>query len=107
MAPAGYGLWLWFKNNPIAQAIGAAIAFRLFKAGYDRFQQQKGAHKYKVEAREREIEVLNEIKEKSDDSLQGAVEARERVLGDDGPISVSDAAARRLFGANRTSGTGE
>ncbi|MEM8615298.1 MAG: hypothetical protein AAGF20_00030 [Pseudomonadota bacterium] len=107
MTPAGYGLWLWFKDNPIAQAVGVAIAFMLAKAGYDRFQQNKGAYKYRVKAREQEIQVLNDIKEKSDDSLQRASEARERVLGDAGPVSVSDAAAHRLFKPDRTSGSGE
>jgi hypothetical protein len=78
MAPFGYGLWIWFKSNPLAQwAAGIGVAYVMFRVWLAR---KIGAAK--EQARE---EVVDQIEEQTDAQIRNVEEDRKRVaeLNDD------------------------
>jgi uncharacterized membrane protein YccC len=77
MAPFGYSLWLWFKNEPIAQgvaiAVGLWIAFRLWLARKIRRERE--------DATEEAVEdVVKQIQEQTNERVE---EAREAAMSTD------------------------
>ena len=72
MPPFGYSVWLWLKANPAAQwalGIGAAyVTFRIWLSRKIGAARKEGA----TEARE---EVIEQIKEQTDERIEDAREA--------------------------------
>lgn len=79
--PPLYGVWLWFRANPVAQWVagigGAYVLFRLWLARKIGAARQEAA----TEARE---EVIEQIKEETDDAIQRVEDERDvtRALND-------------------------
>ena len=71
-APFGYGLWVWFKSNPAAQAVAAVAAlyftFRLWLARKIRREREDAAE----EAVE---DVVQQIEEQTNERVEEAREA--------------------------------
>lgn len=90
-APLGFAFWTWMKNNPAAQwvvGIGAGLAVflswqRLRDIRIRREERQKIAAK----AEEMVRRVTDKAKEKTDETIRKADDARARVP--DGPTSDS------------------
>ncbi len=75
-APFGYGLWVWFKSNPAAQAVAAVVAvyvaFRLWLARKIRREREDAAE----EAVE---QVTEQIEKETDDAIQRVEDDRAAV----------------------------
>lgn len=101
MMPAYVALWNWFANNPIAQGIAAAgivVAMFLFwLARHDAKVRKYQAILAEKRARQTKDKVLKQMEEESDDRIESAERARERVDDDITSDSVPDDDARILF----------
>lgn len=79
--PPLYGVWLWFRANPVAQWVagigGAYVLFRFWLARKIGAARQEAA----TEARE---EVIEQIEEETDDAIQRVEDERDvtRALND-------------------------
>lgn len=109
-APFGYGLWLWLKDNPAAQwalGIGAAL-FALLT--WDKFRtsriKREATAKANRKAEKQSKAILEDMEEESNDRIEAAREARERVPDDVSADSLSDGARAILFGTRSDSGGG-
>jgi flagellar biosynthesis/type III secretory pathway M-ring protein FliF/YscJ len=75
-APFGYGIWLWFRSNPAAQAVAFVvavyIAFRLWLARKIRREREDAAE----EAVE---QVTEQIEKETDDAIQRVEDDRAAV----------------------------
>lgn len=91
MAPFGYGLWVWFKDNPAAQwvvGIGAGLAvFLSWQRLRDIRIRKEERQKIAAKAEEMVRRVTAKAKEKTDETIRKADDARARVP--DGPTSDS------------------
>ena len=81
--PFGYGLWVWLKSNPAAQAalgIAAAIlAFLTWLALHDRKVSNRALQKAEIKARKQSTKIINDMKETSNERIEDAETARNRV----------------------------
>lgn len=86
-APFGFAAWMWLKNSPVAQgvamALGALGAFWAFMTLRDRRIRSQA----KREARQ---EVIEQIKEQTDEAIQRVEDERDRVR------SLNDEQLRKL-----------
>ena len=91
MAPFGYGLWVWLKDNPAAQwvvGIGAGLAvFLSWQRLRDIRIRKEERQKIAAKAEEMVRRVTDKAKEKTDETIRKADDARARVP--DGPTSDS------------------
>jgi hypothetical protein len=75
-APFGYGLWVWFRSNPAAQAVAGVvavyIAFRLWLARKIRREREDAAE-------EAIKDVIETIEKDTDDAIQRVEDERQRV----------------------------
>ena len=101
MPPLGFGLWLWLKNNPAAQwalGIGAGlIAFRAWLFGRDQRIRKEIRVNEELRALDTARDVINEAREKTDETIKAANDARDAIP--DGPTadSLPDPVRRVLF----------
>ena len=80
MEPFGWGLWVWFRNNPAAQVaagIGAAwIAFRIWLATKVRAVRKDEQQKIEIKAQEASRKVIDKAKDKTSETIRKAEDAR-------------------------------
>lgn len=90
-APLGFGLWMWFRNSPMAQgaaALGAVLAaFWAFMTLRDRRIRRQA----KAEGKR---EVIERIEIKETELKEAANEAENRITRDLNERSLRDVAAR-------------
>ena len=90
-APLGFAFWTWMKNNPAAQwvvGIGAGLAvFLSWQRLRDIRIRKEERQKIAAKAEEMVRRVIETAKEKTDDTIRKADDARARVP--DGPTSDS------------------
>lgn len=90
-APIGYGLWLWFRNSPMAQGaalLGAALAaFWAFMTLRDRRRDKRA----KAEGQR---EVIERIETKEAQLKEAANEAENRITEQLNADSLRNVAAR-------------
>ena len=90
-APLGFAFWTWMKNNPAAQwvvGIGAGLAvFLSWQRLRDIRIRKEERQKIAAKAEEMVRRVTDKAKEKTDDTIRKADDARARVP--DGPTSDS------------------
>jgi hypothetical protein len=81
--PPLYGLWVWFRNNPLAQGIAAAVAalvaFFTWLALRDRRIRREALLKAEIKADKQATKAIKEVKERTDETVQKAAEARAAV----------------------------
>jgi hypothetical protein len=91
MAPFGYSAWLFFKNNPAAQWVAGVtaglIAFLSWQRLRDGRIRREERQRIEVKAEAMARRVTDKAKEKTDDTIRKADDARARVP--DGPTSDS------------------
>lgn len=90
-APLGFAFWTWMKNNPAAQwvvGIGAGLAvFLSWQRLRDIRIRKEERQKIAAKAEEMVRRVTDKAKEKTDETIRKADDARARVP--DGPTSDS------------------
>ena len=109
MPPFGYGLYVWLKNNPIAQGIVVAgVLYVAFKA-YIALRVRSATGKFKLKQerevlkqRQRAKDYIDTMEEELEDEAHDAIEARDRA-GPLDPDSMSDEQHARIFGRDGTS----
>ena len=109
-APFGYGIWLWLKDNPAAQwaiGIGAALIALLT---WDRLRtnriRREATRKANDRAEKQSDKILDKMEQESNDRIEAAREARERVPDDVDRSQLSDGASSILFDAFKDRGGG-
>lgn len=80
MAPLGYGLWVWFKDNKVAQYLtGAVIVAAIYKI-YERLRdnriRKQVEHKIEIKAQKTATKVITKAQEKTADVIEKADKAR-------------------------------
>lgn len=89
--PFGYGIWVWFRNNPAAQAFAAAVAGLVVFFGWlglhDRRVRREANAKGKIKAEKQAREAIQAVKERTDETIEKADKARDAVP--DGAYSAS------------------
>ena len=99
--PPLYGLWVWFRNNPLAQGIAAAVAGLVLFFGWlglhDRKVRREARLKSEIKARKTADKVLGKLEKESDDRIEKAHKAADRVVGDITSDGVRDDIAGFLF----------
>lgn len=107
MAPFGYGLWTWFKGNPIAQWIAGIIAALALLKLYGRKREGDGVRKQRRKS-DREARALAEkIVKGSKEDVEQVQRAAERVPDSPFADSLSDAARAVRISRDRRSGDDE
>ena len=109
-APFGYGIWLWLKDNPAAQwaiGIGAALIALLT---WDKFRtsriKREATRKANDRAEKQSDKILDKMEQESNDRIEAAREARERVPDGVTADQLRDDARAVLFGRGRNGGGG-
>ena len=103
--PAGYAIWVWLKNNPLARwalAIGAGLAaFRIWLGLRDKRIIEQDRVESTLRAERTAREVIDNARIKTDETIQSAQAARDAIP--DGPTadSLPDAVSAVLFGHHR------
>lgn len=91
MPPFGYSLWLWFKDNKVAQwAVGifaGLVAFLSWQRLRDIRIRREERKRIEERAEQTARRVTIKAKEKTDETIRKADDARARVP--DGPTSDS------------------
>lgn len=90
-APFGYGLYVWLKNNPIAQGIAVAgvlyVAFKAYVAVKVRAATRVAREKAEAAGLRAKEEVLDKQEKENEDRLETAdriaEDVRDREYGDD------------------------
>jgi hypothetical protein len=81
--PFGYGLWVWFRNNPAAQVAAAVVAGIVVFFGWlglhDRKVRRDARLKAEIKAEKQATKAIKEVKERTDETVQKATEARAAV----------------------------
>jgi len=99
--PAGYAIWVWLKNNPLARwalAIGAGLAaFRIWLGLRDKRIIEQDRVESTLRAERTAREVIDNARTKTDETIQSAQAARDAIP--DGPTadSLPDAVSAILF----------
>ena len=74
--PPFYGLWVWFRNNPLAQGIAAAVAGVVLFFGWlglhDRKVRREASLKSEIKARKTADKIINRMEEESDERIEAA-----------------------------------
>lgn len=100
--PPLYGLWVWFRNNPLAQGIAAAVAGLVLFFGWlglhDRKVRREAHLKSEIKARKTADKVLGKLEKESDERIEKANQAADAVGGDVTSDSLRDDTAGFLFG---------
>lgn len=100
--PPFYGLWVWFRNNPLAQGIAAAVAGLVLFFGWlglhDRKVRREASLKSEIKARKTADKIITKMETESDDRIEKANQAADRVGGDVTSDSLRDDTAAILFG---------
>lgn len=103
--PWGYPVWLFLKNNPLARwvlGIGAAFtAFQVWLGLRDQRIRKEIRVNEELRAMDTARDVINEAREKTDETIKAANDARDAIP--DGPTSDSlpDPVRGILFGNHR------
>lgn len=103
--------WNWLAKNPVAQGIAAAIAvviaFLVWLAAFhDPRIRREAVRKANDRAEKQSDKILDKMEKESDDRIEAARKARERVPDDVDSGSLSDGARAVLFGSREDSGGG-
>ena len=103
--------WNWLAKNPVAQGIAAAIglllAFLFWMAAFhDPRIRREARAKAEKRAERQSRAILKEMEDQSNDRIQDAVEARERVPDGVTSDELRDDARAVLFGRRRNGGGG-
>jgi flagellar biosynthesis/type III secretory pathway M-ring protein FliF/YscJ len=81
--PFGYGLWVWFRNNPAAQVAAAVVAGIVVFFGWlglhDQRVRRESRLKAEIKAEKQATKAIKEVKERTDETVQKATEARAAV----------------------------
>jgi len=81
--PPLYGLWVWFRNNPLAQGIAAAVAGVVLFFGWlglhDRKVRREANAKGQIKAEKQAREAIQAVKERTDETIEKADKARDAV----------------------------
>jgi hypothetical protein len=102
MPPIGYSLWLWFKDNKAAQwaagIFAGLVAFLSWQRLRDIRIRKEERQRIEVKAEKTARRVTDKAKEKTDETIRKADDARARVP--DGPTadSLPDDLRDVLFG---------
>lgn len=103
--PWGYPVWLWLKNNPAAQwalGIGAGlIAFRAWLSGRDQRIRKELKVSEELRALDTARDVINEAREKTDETIKQADDARDSIPDGPNADSLPDSVRGVLFGNHR------
>jgi TRAP-type C4-dicarboxylate transport system substrate-binding protein len=90
-APFGWSLWLWFKSNPLAQGVAAALGAVGVFWGWMTLRDRR----IRSEARkEGQREIIEIIETKEAELKEAANEAENRITRDLNERSLRDVAAR-------------
>lgn len=99
--PFGYGLWVWFRNNPAAQAaagiVAALVVFFGWLGLHDRRVRREDRLKSEIKTRKTADKVLGKLEKESDERIEKANEAADAVTGDVTSDSLRDDLASILF----------
>lgn len=108
--PFGYGLYTAIRNSPALQwalGIGAAIiAFLTWQRLRDMRIRREATAKAEKRAEKQSKTILKDMEEDSNDRIEAAREARERVPDDVDRSQLSDGASSILFDAFKDRGGG-
>lgn len=100
--PPLYGLWVWFRNNPLAQGIAAAVAGVVLFFGWlglhDRKVRREASLKSEIKARKTADKIISRMEDESNERIEKAYEAADAVVGDVTSDSLRDDTAAILFG---------
>jgi predicted membrane metal-binding protein len=81
--PAGYGLWLFLKNNPAARwaaaTVAALVAFFTWLALHDRKVRREANAKGQIKAEKQAREAIQAVKERTNETIEKADKARDAV----------------------------
>ena len=85
--PFGYGLWVWFRNNPAAQVAAAVVAGIVVFFGWlglhDRKVRREDRLKAEIKTRKTATKELAKLEERADDRNEKADNAADSVPVDD------------------------
>jgi flagellar biosynthesis/type III secretory pathway M-ring protein FliF/YscJ len=103
--------WNWLAKNSVAQGIAAAIAVVLaflfwLAAFHDPRIRREATRKANDRAEKQSKTILKDMEEESNDRIEAAREARERVPDDVDRSQLSDGASSILFDAFKDRGGG-
>jgi len=103
--------WNWLAKNPVAQGIAAAIAvviaFLVWLAAFhDPRIRKEAVRKANDRAEKQSDKILDKMEKESDDRIEAAREARERVPDGVTADQLRDDARAVLFGRGRNGGGG-
>ena len=103
--------WNWLAKNPVAQGIAAAIAvlvtFLIWLIGFhDPRIRKEAVRKANDRAEKQSDKILDKMEKESDDRIEAAREARERVPDGVTADQLRDDARAVLFGRGRNGGGG-
>ena len=108
--PFGYGLYTAIRNSPALQwalGIGAAIiAFLTWQRLRDMRIRREATAKAEKRAEKQSKTILKDMEEESNDRIEAAREARERVPDGVTADQLRDDARAVLFGRGRNGGGG-
>jgi hypothetical protein len=100
--PPFYGLWVWFRNNPLAQGIAAAVAGVVLFFGWlglhDRKVRREASLKSEIKARKTADKIISRMEKESNERIEKANQAADAVVGDVTSDSLRDDTRRILFG---------
>jgi hypothetical protein len=100
--PFGYGLWVWFRNNPAAQVAAAVVAGIVVFFGWlglhDRKVRRESRLKAEIKTRKVADKIITKMETESDERIEKANEAADAVAGDVTSDSLRDDTAGFLFG---------
>ena len=103
----GSSIRLFFKNNPAAQwAAGIAagiVAFLTWLALHDSRVRREARAKAERKAEKQADKIIKDMKEKADERVEDALEARERVPDGVDADGLRDDAYAVIFGRKRDS----
>ena len=104
MPPFGYGLWLWFKGNPVAQGVALGLAVVVAGLIYIRIRIAQALKvdrlKAMMKTRKAVDDYVETVKEETAHEADQALEARDSAQPLD-PGSMSDAQYERISGRRR------